>query len=83
MEASKSADGADAITVGFQTVNFPATCSVNGNTNAVTAAAGSDSGNTAQTGASVLPYVHRRGPAGHRRCRFPCPAQEEPLNLNG
>ena len=40
MEASKSADGADAITVGFQTVNFPATCSVNGNTNAVTAAAG-------------------------------------------
>ncbi|NMM96391.1 hypothetical protein G1C98_1127 [Bifidobacterium sp. DSM 109960] len=57
VEASKSADGADAITVGSQTVNFPATCSVNGNTNAGAAAAGSNSGNTAQTGASVVPYV--------------------------
>ncbi|MBW3095005.1 hypothetical protein KIH75_06595 [Bifidobacterium sp. 64T4] len=53
--ASKTADGENAITVGSQTVNFPATCSVNGNTGTA-AAAGSTSG-TAQTGASVLPYV--------------------------
>lgn len=61
--ASKTADGANAITVGSQSVSFPATCSVNGNTGTSTgtnAASGSTSGTTAgtaQTGASVLPYV--------------------------
>ncbi len=59
VKAAKSAEGADAIAVGSETVNFPATCSVNGNTNgnAAAAAAGSNSGSTAQTGASVAPYI--------------------------
>lgn len=55
--ASKTADGADAVAVGSQEVNFPATCSVNGNNAAADSNASGATSGTAQTGASVLPYV--------------------------